>query len=46
MNEGEPRIGISGAEAAEILGIHELSVSRLVGRGILRKTGPASEDRT
>jgi Helix-turn-helix domain len=40
MNEGEPRIGISGAEAAEILGIHELSVSRLVGRGILRKTVP------
>jgi hypothetical protein len=30
---GEHRIGISGAEAAEILGIHELSVSRLVGRG-------------
>ena len=40
MNEGEPGIGISGAEAAEILGIHELSVSRLVGRGILRKTVP------
>ena len=40
MDEGEPRIGISGAEAAEILGIHELSVSRLVGRGILRKAIP------
>jgi Helix-turn-helix domain len=37
---GEHRIGISAAEAAEILGIHELSVSRLLGRGILRKAIP------
>ena len=37
---GEHRIGISGTEVAEILGVHELSVSRLVGRGILRKTVP------
>lgn len=40
LGRGEHRIGISGAEAAEIVGIHELSVSRLVGRGILRKTVP------
>jgi hypothetical protein len=40
MDEAAPRIGMSGAEAAEILGIHELSVSRLVGRGILRKAIP------
>jgi len=40
MDEGAPRLGISGAEAAAILGIHELSVSRLVGRGILPKSVP------
>lgn len=33
----EPLLGISGAEAAEILGMHELSVARLVMRGVLRK---------
>ena len=38
--DGEPRLGIGSAEAAEILGIHELSVSRLVRRGILRKSAP------
>ena len=32
--------GISGREAAEILGIHQLSVSRLVSRGVLRKAVP------
>jgi hypothetical protein len=38
---GEPPIGgISGREAAEILGIHELGVSRLVSRRILRKAVP------
>lgn len=32
-----PEDGISGAEAAEILGIQELSVSRLVSQGVLPK---------
>jgi predicted XRE-type DNA-binding protein len=32
-----PEDGISGAEAAEILGIQELSVSRLVSQGVLLK---------
>jgi predicted site-specific integrase-resolvase len=32
-----PEDGISGAEAAEILGIRELSVSRLVTQGVLTK---------
>ena len=39
VDEGPAR-GISGREAAEILGIHELSVSRLVSRGVLRKAVP------
>jgi len=36
-HEAPPIDGISGAEAAEILGIQELSVSRLVMQGVLRK---------
>ncbi len=32
-----PPIGISDAEVAEILGVRELSVSRLVGRGVPHK---------
>ena len=32
-----PILGLSGAEAARILGVHELSVARLVRHGVLHK---------
>ena len=35
--DDRPILGISGAEAAQILGIRELSVASLVHRGILHK---------
>lgn len=32
-----PILGLSGAEAARVLGVHELTVARLVRQGVLHK---------